>query len=106
MIQVNLTKRCTLINVLRLQGPTWATMTATGARTMQNKELEGWSEKIRRRSERIFGLVFLILLAAILLISVSLFVTAPAPAPHLPSADTPGSGDSEKDMTPALQASV
>jgi len=36
---------------------------------MNQAEAGGWSDKVRRRTERIFGLVLLILLIAVLLIS-------------------------------------
>lgn len=70
-------------------------------KTMNQAEAEIWSERVRQRTERIFGLVLLILLAAILLVSASLFFTARAPTPLLPSADMPGSGDSDEEVTPA-----
>ena len=79
-------------------------MSATGERTMKTMnqaEAEGWSEKVRRRTERIFGLVLLIFLAAILLISATLFFTARTPTRPLPSADTQESGDSDKEQAPA-----
>jgi hypothetical protein len=70
-------------------------------KTMNQAEAEGWVEKIRQRTERIFDLVLLIFLVAILLISAGLFVTARAPTRPLPSADTQESGDSEKEQAPA-----
>ena len=79
-------------------------MSATGEATMKTinqAEAEGWSEKVRRRTERIFGLVLIILLAAILLVSATLFLTTRSPLRPLPSADTQESGDSEKEQTPA-----
>jgi hypothetical protein len=70
-------------------------------KTMNQAEAEGWVEKIRQRTERIFDLVLLIFLVAILLISAGLFVTARTPTRPLPSADTQESGDSEKEQAPA-----
>jgi hypothetical protein len=70
-------------------------------KTMNQAEAEGWVEKIRQRTERIFDLVLLIFLVAILLISAGLFVTARAPARPLPSADTQESGGSEKEQAQA-----
>jgi peptidoglycan/LPS O-acetylase OafA/YrhL len=69
-------------------------------KTLNQVEAEGWSETIRRRARRLFGLVLLMLLAAILLISASLFLTPRAPTRPLPSADTQESGDSENEQAP------
>jgi hypothetical protein len=71
-------------------------------KTMNQAEAEGWVEKIRQRTERIFDLVLLIFLVAILLISAGLFVTARTPTRPLPSADTQESGDSEKEQAPLM----
>jgi len=79
-------------------------MTAAGERTMKTMnqaEADGWIKQIRRRADRIFGLVLLILLVAILLISASLFLTPRPPTRPLPSADTQESGDTEKEQAPA-----
>ena len=73
---------------------------------MNQAEAEGWSEQIRRRSERIWGLVLLILLGAVLLISASLFFTARTPTGPLPSSDTHESGDSDKARAPAALTPV
>jgi len=70
-------------------------------KTMSQAEAEGWSEKVRRRTERIFGLALLIFLVAVLLISASLFFTARTPTRPLPPSDTQDSGDSEKEQAPA-----
>jgi len=51
-------------------------------KTINQAEAEGWSEKVRRRTERIFGLVLIILLAAILLVSATLFLTTRSPLPY------------------------
>jgi len=48
---------------------------ATGERTVNQAEAEGWSETIRRRTERIFGVALLILLIPVLVILVCLFLT-------------------------------
>lgn len=101
MISINFAKGSMLITVLGLYEATWAAMTAMGERTMNQAEADGWSEKVRRRAERIFGFVLLILLAAILLISASLFVAPRTPSRALPSADTQGSDDFEKERAPA-----
>jgi multidrug efflux pump subunit AcrB len=85
------------------------TMTATGERTMKTMnqaEAEDWSEKVRRRTERIFGLVLLILLAAILLFSATLFFTARTSTRPLPSSDTQESGDSDKEQAAAALTPV
>ena len=86
-----------------------AAMTVPGERIMKimnQAEAEGWSEQIRRRSERIWGLVLLILLGAVLLISASLFFTARTPTGSLPSSDTHESGDSDKERAPAALTPV
>ena len=70
-------------------------------KTMNQSEAEGWSEKVRLRTERLFGLVLLIFLVAILLISATLFFTARTPTRPLPSSDTQESGDSDKEQAPA-----
>jgi len=72
-------------------------------KTMNQAEAEGWSERVRRRTERIFGLVLLIFLAAILLISATLFFTARTPTRPLPSSDTQESADPDKEQaSPAV----
>jgi len=73
---------------------------------MNQAEAEGWSEQIRRRTERIWGLVLLILLGAVLLISASLFFTARTPTGPLPLSDTQESGDSDKEQAPAALTPV
>ena len=75
-------------------------------KTMNQAEAEGWSENVRRRAERIFGLVLLILLAAILFISATLFFTTRTPTRPLPSSDTQKSGDSDKEQVPAALTPV
>lgn len=70
-------------------------------KTMNQAEAKGWIKQLRGRAKRIFDLVLLIFLVAILLISAGLFVTARTPTRPLPSADTQGSGDSEKEQAPA-----
>jgi len=75
-------------------------------KTMNQAEAEDWSEKVRRRTERIFGLVLLILLAAILLFSATLFFTARTSTRPLPSSDTQESGDSDKEQAAAALTPV